>query len=108
MSADEKMLPAPATAGRPVGFVGGPNAGQARIIPESDGDYVAHDEFIYRIWPFRLKGSGKETLFLACAKDQPPLVMLQQMWEEYSISAQIRGGDFGYMNRVGGDIKSRT
>jgi len=94
--------------GRKVGFIGGPEAGRMRIIPESAGkNVVGEGDFIYRIWPFSMPGA-KEVLHLACAADQHPINMLIKMWEEYSVSAQIRGGDFGYMNRVGKDIDSRT
>ena len=98
---DEKLNVASKQVGRTVGFVGGPNAGQARVIPESAGDVVgAEGDYMYRIWPFRMPGA-KETLHLAYAADQHPLNLLTKMWEEYSIAAQIRGGDHGYMQRIG-------
>ena len=87
--------------GRTVAFIGGPNAGQARVVPDSAGDLVMGDaDYTYRIWPFRMPGN-KAVLHFAYAADQHPLGMLNKMWEEYSISAQIRGGDHGYMKRIG-------
>ncbi len=106
MSADEKILAAPSTAGRTVAFIGGPAAGQARIIPE-ENDHVSDGDFIYRIWPFCMKGDSK-TLYFAYDAQEHPIRMLYKMWEEYSIAAQIRGGDYGHIKRVGKDITSRS
>lgn len=106
MSSDEKMNATPATAGRKVAFVGGPNAGQARIIPESAGEFVgAAGDFIYRIIPFAILGT--KVIYFAYAADQHPVKLLYKMWEEYSIAAQIRGGDFGHIKRLADDIKTR-
>jgi len=101
MSADEKLKAAPATAGRTVGFVGGPEAGRARIIPESQGDKIRAapgSDYWYRIWPFQLPGS-KAILHLAFDIQKHPLNLLVALWEEYSVAAQIRGGDHGYLKR---------
>lgn len=103
MSADEKLD----GATRKVAFVGGPNAGQLRQIPESAGDVVATDDYLYRIWPFRMPGD-KRTLYFAYSSAEHPLGLLFKMWEEYSIAAQIRGGDFGHINRIKPDIDSRS
>ena len=112
MSADEQMKTAPATAGRKVAFVGGPEAGRARIIPESHGDLIkagtgeGGGEYIYRIWPFQMAGHPKP-IYFAFTANEHPLKLLFKMWEEYSIAAQIRGGDFTHIQRIGKDIKTR-
>ena len=107
MSSDEKMNTAPSTCGRKVAFIGGPEAGRARIIPESHGDHVmGPNDYLYRIWPINMTGSPKP-IYFAFAADQHPMKMLFAMWEEYSIAAQIRGGDFGHIQRMAKDIKHR-
>ena len=112
MTSDEKMVPGIAGGKgqkRPVGFIGGPCAGQARIVPEGDGNLIKDAEtgFVYKIWPFKESTSNRQ-LWLAFEHGRDPLQMLVKMWEEYSISAQIRGGDHTFMNRIGKDIDSRT
>ena len=81
--------------GRKVLFVGGPEAGNVRMVPESHGDHVkAESEYIYRIWPFRMAGvTAANTMFLAYAADQHPMNMLVEMWREYSPVAQIKRND---------------
>jgi len=104
---DEKLTGMPGV-GRPVGFIGGPNAGQARMIPEGAGDVVKGENgYTYRIWPFRAS-VGKNVMYLAFEDGRDPLEMMLVMWGEYSVSAQIRGGDHGFMKRMGKDIDSRT
>ena len=47
----------PPNTGRKVLFVGGPEAGNVRLVPEADGDYVKADgDWIYKIWPIAMKG----------------------------------------------------
>ena len=77
--------------GNKVLFVGGPEAGRVRIVPESVGDHLRGDgDFLYRIWPFKMQGS-KDELFFACSADQHPMQMLLELWREYSPAAQIKG-----------------
>jgi len=76
--------------GNKILFVGGPEAGNVRIIPESHGDVVmADNDYVYKIWPFSMKGH-KATMYLACAADKHPMDMLLEMWREYAPAAQIR------------------
>ena len=76
--------------GRKILFIGGPEAGNVRIIPEADGDYVkADNDWLYRIWPMRMPGD-KRTVYFAYAEDQHPLHMLIDLWREYSPAAQIQ------------------
>lgn len=76
--------------GRKVLFVGGPEAGNVRIIPESHGDRIKADEdFVYRIWPVRMAGDSR-TAYFAYAADQHPLQLYIDMWREYSPVAQIK------------------
>lgn len=78
--------------GNRVCFVGGPEAGNVRIIPESHGDHIRADEdFLYRIWPMRVKGNAK-TLYFAYRADMDPLQMYLEMWRDYSPAAQIKRG----------------
>ena len=82
----------PPTTGNKVCFVGGPEAGNVRLIPETDGDYVRADhDWVYRIWPVRMKGN-KSTFYMACAADKHPLDAILEMWREYSPTAQIKRG----------------
>jgi hypothetical protein len=77
--------------GRKVMFIGGPEAGNVRVVPESHGDVVQGDsDYIYRIYPISLPGNSQKAFF-AYAADQHPLQMFVDMWREYSPAAQIRG-----------------
>lgn len=79
--------------GRKVLFIGGPEAGNVRVIPESFGNVVQSDaDFIYSIWPVRLPGNT-DTAYFAYASDQHPLQMFIDMWREYSPVAQIKRND---------------
>lgn len=113
MSADEKLNTAPnVSGGRKVAFVGGPEAGRARVIPESHGDLIKAgreddgSQYVYRIWPFQMAGH-KKPMYFAFAANEHPLRLLYAMWEEYSIAAQIRGGSFTHVQRIQKDIESR-
>ncbi len=109
---DEKMNVLSKAVGRKVAFVDGPNAGQVRVIPDADGEFVQSGDFVYRIVPFRMKMSGYKdtpTMWFAFDEQEHPIRLLFKMWEEYSIAAQIRGGMYGHANRAGDrDIKSRS
>ncbi len=79
--------------GRKVLFVGGPEAGNVRLVPESHGDHVkSESEYIYRIWPFKMAGST-EAMFFGYAADQHPMNMLVEIWREYAPVAQIKRND---------------
>ena len=92
--------------GNKVLFVGGPEAGNVRIIPESHGDHIkADNDYIYKIWPMRMAGDKKMTAYFAYAADQHPLNMYMDMWREYSPVAQIKRNNPDIANtyqRVGG------
>ena len=76
--------------GRKVLFVGGPEAGNVRIVPESMGDVMKADgDYLYKIWPFKMAGHS-QTVHFAYAADQHPLNMLIEVWREYSPAAQIK------------------
>lgn len=78
--------------GNKVCFVGGPEAGNVRLIPESHGDHIQSDDgYIYRIWPMRITGD-KQTAYFAYAADRHPLQMYMEMWREYAVVAQITRG----------------
>lgn len=77
--------------GNRVLFVGGPEAGNVRIIPDSFGDMVMSDnDYVYRIYPISLPGNTQKAFF-AYAADQHPLQLFVDMWRDYSPAAQIRG-----------------
>ncbi len=81
--------------GNRVLFIGGPEAGNVRIVPESYGDRVMGDgDYVYRIYPISLPGN-KQKAFFAYAADQHPLNMFIDMWQEYSPAAQIRSQTAG-------------
>jgi hypothetical protein len=75
--------------GRRVLFVGGPDAGVARKIPESYGDVVKHPdgEFVYRIHAFRV---GNDVLHIAYENGNHILNAIVEMFREYSPTAQIK------------------
>ena len=76
--------------GRNVLFVGGPEAGNVRVVPESFGDVLQGEaDFMYKVWPFNMTGH-KATMYLACSADQHPMEMLLELWREYSPAAQIK------------------
>jgi hypothetical protein len=78
--------------GNRVLFVGGPEAGNIRVIPESHGNLIrGDDDWVYRIWPVRMPGN-KATAYFAYAADKHPLDMFLEMWREYSPAAQIKRG----------------
>ena len=82
----------PPTKGNKVCFVGGPEAGNVRLIPESHGDLVrADNDWVYKIWPIRMTGAD-QTWYMAYAADQHPLKAIIDMWREYSPTAQIKRG----------------
>ena len=85
------------TTGRRVLFVGGPDAGVARKIPESYGDYVKHSdgEYVYKIHSFRV---GKDELHIAFRAGDHILNAIVEMFREYSPAAQIRGATKTYQN----------
>jgi len=79
-----------AISGNKVLFIGGPEAGNVRIVPESEGPEVkADNDWVYRIWPIRMPGDSN-TVYFAYAANQHPLKMFIDMWREYSPSAQIK------------------
>lgn len=75
--------------GRKVLFVGGPEAGNARSIPESYGDIVKHGdgEYVYKIHQFRV---GKDVLHLAFRNGDHILNAVVEMFREYAPAAQIK------------------
>ena len=76
-------------------------------MPESVGDFINSGDWVYRIYPFKMN-NATQTLHFAFAANEHPIKLLYKMWEEYSVSAQIRGGEFGHVQRLGPDIKTRT
>jgi hypothetical protein len=91
--------------GNKVLFVGGPEAGNVRVIPDSHGDMVqGANDYVYRIYPISLPGN-KQRAFFAYAADQHPLQMFIDMWREYAPAAQIRSQTAGVAQtyqKVGG------
>jgi len=75
--------------GNKILFVGGPEAGNVRIVPESEGDMLAAGDYVYKIWPFQMQGHTAK-MFFAYAADQHPMNLLLELWREYSPAAQIR------------------
>jgi hypothetical protein len=94
MSADEQIKNFTTGAGVAVAFVGGPEAGRARRVNNEDlGNTLVSGDWRYRIYPFQFPGTPKP-IYFAFADNEPPVKLLFQMWEEYSVAAQIRGGDY--------------
>lgn len=79
-----------AVTGNRVCFVGGPEAGRVRLIPESVGDHIKGEgDFIYRIVKMQMPGYHG-TAYFACSADQHPMDMFMEMWREYAPAAQIK------------------
>lgn len=85
---ESKKTPSIVT-GRRVLFVGGPDAGVARKIPESYGNFVKHPdgEYVYQIHAFRV---GKDELYVAYRQGDHILNAIVEMFREYSPTAQIK------------------
>jgi hypothetical protein len=111
MSADEQLKNFTTSAGTVVAFIGGPEAGRARRVNNEDlGKLIKADgDWIYRIYPFQFPDAPKP-IYFAFAANEPGPKLLFAMWEEYSIAAQIRGGDYTtHIQRLKDlDIKSRS
>lgn len=76
--------------GNKVCFIGGPEAGNVRVVPESHGEYLQTDGgYVYRIWPFKMKGD-RRTVYFAYDAQEHPIKMLIDMWRDYSPTAQIK------------------
>lgn len=72
--------------GRKVAFVGGPDAGKVRRIPENIGQVTAGD-WIYHIHP--VKFQGVETMWFAYNVDVHPAQLIVDMWEVYSTQKHL-------------------
>ena len=80
-----------AVTGNKVLFVGGPEAGNVRLVPESEGDMLkagGTEDYYYKIWPMKMAGST-DVLYFAYVANQHPMRMLLDMWREYAPTAQI-------------------
>jgi len=76
--------------GNNVCFIGGPEAGNVRVVPESFGNHIKGDgDYLYRIWPFQIAGD-KAVMYFAISADTHPIELLREMWREYSPAAQIK------------------
>lgn len=74
--------------GRRVLFVGGPEAGNVRMVPESHGDIVfGEDRYPYRIHSFR---AGNDQLHIAYEQGSHILNAVVDMFREYAPAAQIK------------------
>ena len=76
--------------GRRVNFVGGPEAGNTRIIPESAGETIKSGDWVYRIIAMALRDYPGKTLYFAYDAQKHPFGFLQEMWHEYAPAATIK------------------
>lgn len=80
----------PPVTGRKVLFIGGPEAGNVRLVPDSHGDILKSDnDYVYKVWPMSMPGD-RTKIFFAYAANEHPIKMLIDMWREYSPAAQIK------------------
>lgn len=77
--------------GRRVCFIGGPEAGNVRMIPISAGDTVSHGDYQYFIHPLAMKGS-MDVMHFAFDAQRHPMNAFVEMWREYSAAAQVKRG----------------
>ncbi len=80
--------------GRKVSFVGGPLAGDVRVIPESVGEILKADvdgDYFYRIFPVGFSHRA-EPYWFAYDAQKDPSGFLVEMWDEYCPSAKIKRG----------------
>ncbi len=82
------------TTGRKVAFVGGPLAGDVRVIPESVGEILKAEggnDYFYRIFPVAFS-HRVEPYWFAYDAQKDPSGFLVEMWDEYCPSAKIKRG----------------
>lgn len=80
------------SVGRKVLFVGGPDAGRVRLVPESAGDYLMGEgDYLYRVWTYKFKDYNTAVHF-AYRSDAHPANLFVELWREYSPAMQIRHG----------------
>ncbi len=75
--------------GNKVLFVGGPEAGNVRIVPEDHTVLKGDNDWLYQIWPVRMRGD-KRVMYVAFDATKAPIEAFLEMWQEYSPAAQIR------------------
>ena len=85
---NEKKVGQHGRVGRNVAFIGGPDAGQVRIIPEDIGQ-VASGDWIYHIHPIQFHGTAKP-LWFAYNADVHPAQMIVDLWESYSTTESLK------------------
>jgi hypothetical protein len=74
--------------GRNVAFIGGPDAGKVRIVPE-DVPQLQSGDWIYHIHPIQFHGTTKP-LWFAYNADVHPAQMIVDLWESYSETESLK------------------
>ena len=74
--------------GRNVAFIGGPDAGRVRIIPE-DVASLSCGDWIYHIHPIRFQGV-QDPLWFAYNAEVHPMQLIIDMWESYSQTENLK------------------
>ena len=94
MAKGDKKVTQHGTVGRKVSFVGGPLAGDVRVIPESVGELLKAEEgsdYHYRVFPVQFS-HNTQPFWFAFDAQKDPSGFLVEMWNEYCPSAKIKRG----------------
>lgn len=103
MAKGDKKVTQHTSVGRKVAFVGGPLAGDVRVIPESAGEFLkaADDsDYHYRLFPLQFSNNS-HVFWFAFDAQKDPSGFLIDMWNEYCPSAKIKRGQ--RITQVGAD-----
>lgn len=76
------------TVGRRVAFVGGPEAGHVRTVPE-DVNFMTSGDWQYAVVGITFTGDRKK-LWFAFDRTRSPTELLLELWEEYCPAAMIK------------------
>lgn len=94
MAKGDKKTTQNVNVGRKVSFVGGPLAGDVRIIPDSVGEFIkaADDsDYHYRMFPLQFS-HNTQAFWFAYDAQKDPSGFLVEMWDEYCPSAKVKRG----------------
>jgi hypothetical protein len=81
----------PPVTGRKILFVGGPEAGNVRLVPEGNDRLRSDDGYMYAVHGIAMPGDQR-VIFIAFEEGRSPIEAIVDIWREYSETAQIKRG----------------
>lgn len=69
--------------------MGGPEAGNVRVIPESVGAKVTSGDYVYRVIGLSFQGD-RRVIWFAYDWNKAPSQLMLELWDEYSPTATIK------------------